>query len=91
MKKKSLIILMTVLTLVFTVNIGIAAEPVTLKGQVTEDNQLMTEDGEFIDIASTEKGEQVMDMVGETVEVRGTLIDGEEVKEIEVESFTVLK
>ena len=91
MKKKSLIILMTVLTLVFTVNIGIAAEPVTLKGQVTEDNQLMTEDGEFIDIASTEKGEQVMDMVGETVEVRGTLIDSEEVKEIEVESFTVLK
>jgi hypothetical protein len=51
----------------------------------------MTEDGEFIDIASTEKGEQVMDMVGETVEVRGTLIDSEEVKEIEVESFTVLK
>lgn len=91
MKKKSLIIVMTVLTLMFAVNIGIAAEPVTLKGQVTEENQLMTEDGEFYDIGGTEEGEQLMEMVGEKVEVRGTLIDNEDTKEIQVESFTVVK
>jgi hypothetical protein len=91
MKKKTMIILMTVLTLVFTVSIGVAEEPVMLKGQVTEDNQLMTEDGELYDIAESENGEQVMDMVGETVEVRGTLIDSEDTKVIQVESFTVVE
>lgn len=91
MKKMTLISLATVLALVLVAGIGVAAEPVTLRGHVTDDNQLMTEDGEFYDIGETEEGEQLMEMVGEKVEVRGTLIDNEDTKEIQVESFIVVK
>jgi hypothetical protein len=91
MKKITMISLLAVFTLVFAAGLGIAAEPVTLQGQVTEDNQLMTDDGEVYDIADTEKGAQVMEMVGEKIEVRGTLSEDEDSKEITVESFSVVE
>ena len=91
MKKMTLISLVTLLALVLTAGIGFAAEPITVRGHITDDNQLMTEDGEFYDIGDTEEGEQLMEMVGEKVEVRGTLIDNEDTKEIQVESFIVVK
>ncbi len=87
---KSLICSMTILAVVFTAGIGIAAEPVTLQGQITEDNQLMTEDGAVYEIADTEEGEKVLEMVGEKIEVRGTLTEEEGTKEITVESFSVV-
>jgi hypothetical protein len=91
MKKITMISLLAVFTLVFAAGLGIAAEPVTLQGEVTEDNQLMTNDGEVYDIADTEKGAQVMEMVGEKIEVRGTLSEDEDSKEITVESFSVVE
>jgi hypothetical protein len=91
MKKITMISLLAVFTLVFAAGLGIAAEPVTLQGEVTEDNQLMTNDGEVYDIADTEKGAQVMEMVGEKIEVRGTLSEDEGDKEITVESFSVVE
>jgi hypothetical protein len=91
MKKITMISLLAVFTLVFAAGLGIAAEPVTLQGEVTEDNQLMTDDGEVYDIADTEKGAQVMEMVGEKIEVRGTLSEDEDSKEITVESFSVVE
>lgn len=91
MKKKTIISLLAVVALVFATGIGIAAEPVTLQGQVTEDNQLMTEDGAVYDIVDTDAGMQAMEMVGEKIEVRGTLEEIDGAKEITVESFSVLK
>jgi hypothetical protein len=91
MKKLMVISLLAVFALVFATGLGIAAEPVTLQGQVTEDNQLMAEDGEVYDIVDTEAGMQAMEMVGEKIEVRGTLEEVDGAKEITVESFSVLK
>lgn len=91
MKKMMIVSLLALFALVLATGIGIAAEPVTLQGQVTEDNQLMTDDGEVYDIADTEQGAQVMEMVGEKMEVRGTLSEDEGTKEITVESFSVME
>jgi hypothetical protein len=91
MKKMMIVSLLAVFALVFATGIGIATEPVTLQGEVTEDNQLVTEDGEVYDIADTEQGAQVMEMVGEKIEVRGTLSEDEGDKEITVESFSVVE
>ncbi len=91
MKKMMIVSLLAVFTLVFAIGVGIAAETVTLQGQVTEDNQFMAEDGEVYDIADTEKGSEVMELVGQEIEVRGTLSEDEGDKEITVESFSVME
>jgi len=90
MKKAALISLLTAIALVFVLGVGIAAEPVTIQGQVNEDNQLVDDQGNIYEIADTEEGMQVMEMVGENVEVRGTLMEEEGAKEITVESFSIV-
>jgi hypothetical protein len=42
------------------------------------------------DIADTEEGLKVKEMIGDKVEVRGTLMDDEGAKEITVESFNIV-
>ena len=89
MKKTALISLLTVITLLFAVGIGMAADQVTIQGQVNEDSQLVDDQGNIYDIADTEEGMKVMEMVGQKVEVQGTLMEEEGAKEITVESFSV--
>lgn len=90
MKRISLISLLTVFVLVFSFGAGIAADQVTIQGQVNEDNQLVDEQGTVYDIADTEEGLKVKEMIGDKVEVRGTLMDNEGAKEITVESFNIV-
>ena len=91
MKRKALISLLTVIALVFATGVAMAAEAVTIQGQVNEENQLVDQDGNVYKIADTEEGMKVMDMVGEKVEVKGTVQEDMGDKEITVESFSVLK
>jgi DNA/RNA endonuclease YhcR with UshA esterase domain len=91
MKRKALISLLTVIALVFATGVAMAAEAVTIQGQVNEENQLVDQDGNVYAIADTEEGMKVMDMVGEKVEVKGTVQEDMGDKEITVESFSVLK
>ena len=91
MKRKALIILLTVIALVFATGVAMAAEAVTIQGQVNEENQLVDQDGNVYKIADNEEGMKVMDMVGEKVEVKGTVQEDMGDKEITVESFSVLK
>ena len=90
MKSKTLISLLTVVALLFSAGLALAADTVTIQGQVNEENQLVDQDGNIYQIAETEEGMQVMDMVGEKVEVRGTVTEQEGAKEITVESFSIM-
>jgi hypothetical protein len=91
MKRITLISLLAVIALVFAAGIGLAADPINIQGQVNEDNQLVDQDGTVYEIAETEQGMQVMDMVGEKVEVRGTVTEESGAKEITIESFSIVK
>ena len=90
MKRKALISLLTVIALVFATGIAMAADAVTIQGQINEENQLVDQDGNVYKIADTDEGMKVMDMVGEKVEVKGTVQEDMGEKEITVESFSVL-
>jgi predicted RNA-binding protein len=90
MKRKAIISLLTVIALVFATGVALAAEAVTIQGQVNEENQLVDQDGTVYKIADTEEGMKVMDMVGEKVEVKGTVQEDMGEKQITVESFSVL-
>jgi len=90
MKRMTLISLLTVVALVFATGVGLAADPINIQGQVNEDNQLVDQDGMVYEIAETEQGMQVMDLVGEKVEVRGTVTEEMGAKQITVESFNIV-
>jgi predicted RNA-binding protein len=92
MKKLAIISLLAVFALVFATGVGLAADTVTIQGEVNQDNQLVDQkDGTVYKIAETEEGMKVMDMVGEKVEVKGTVQEDMGEKQITVESFNVLK
>ena len=91
MKRKALISLLMAIAMVFAAGVALADEAITIQGQVNEDNQLEDQDGNTYNIADTEAGPQVMDMVGEKVEVKGTVKEDMGEKEITVESFNVMK
>jgi type 1 fimbria pilin len=91
MKRKALISLLMAIAMVFAAGVALADEAITIQGQVNEDNQLVDQDGNTYNIADTEAGQQVMDMVGEKVEVKGTVKEDMGEKEITVESFNVMK
>jgi predicted RNA-binding protein len=90
MKRMTLISLLAVIALVFSAGVGLAADPINIQGQVNEENQLVDQDGMVYEIAETEQGMQVMDLVGEKVEVRGTVTEEMGAKQITVESFSIV-
>jgi hypothetical protein len=70
---------------------GLSAEKMIIKGEVTEDSQVMDANGTIYDIADTEKGRQLLDNVGKVVEIQGTVMGESGMKEITVESFRLIE
>jgi hypothetical protein len=91
MKEFALMGLSAVLVILWVAGIGLAADVVTIQGQVTEDSQLMDAEGNLFDIAVTEKGNEILSILGEKIEIRGTVVEAEGMKEITVESYRILE
>jgi len=73
------------------VGIAAAAEEVSITGTINEDSQLVSDTGETYDIGDNEKGNDVMDMVGKKVSVKGTVMESEGTKIITITSFDVIE
>jgi type 1 fimbria pilin len=68
-----------------------ADDTVTITGTVNDDGQLVDDAGQIYEFADTDLGWQVMDQVGEKVEVEGKIEEEEsDVKVIVVKSFKLL-
>lgn len=91
MKKAVAIGLLAMVLIGVTFGAGLALEPVVIQGQVTEDNQLMDEAGIVFDSADTEAGNEMVENVGQKVEIEGTLMEDEGIKVISVESFRTIE
>jgi hypothetical protein len=63
----------------------------TIMGEVTETNEIVTDDGIAYTIASTEKGDELAAMVGERVRVTGTVQEAEGERTITVTNFSVVQ
>jgi hypothetical protein len=90
MKKIFLGILIMALT-VFLSGIAIAGSEVSLSGVINEDGQLVDDDGMAYDIAESEEGDQIMEMVGSKVTVKGTVMEAEGTKIITISSFKIIE
>ncbi len=64
------------------------AEEVTLTGQINEDYQLVTTDGDIYDIADTATGSELAELIGKDVTVTGTVEDVDGAIVITVQSYT---
>lgn len=70
---------------------ALADASATITGEVTEANEIVTDDGTAYTIASTEKGDELASMVGQIVKVTGTVAEAEGEKIITVQNFSVVQ
>ncbi|MDH3837410.1 MAG: hypothetical protein OET18_02035 [Desulfobacterales bacterium] len=90
MKKIFLGILIIGLT-VFLSGIAIAGAEVSISGVISEDGQLVDDDGMAYDIVDNDEGNEVMEMVGHKVAVKGTVMETEGTKIITISSFKIIE
>ena len=68
-----------------------AADEVSITGTVNEDSQLVADSGTVYDIGDNEKGNEVMELVGKKVSVKGTVMEAEGTKIITITAFDVIE
>ncbi|MBW2427417.1 MAG: hypothetical protein JRF56_00550 [Deltaproteobacteria bacterium] len=89
-KKIFLSILIVGLT-VFLSGIAVAGSEVNISGVINEDGQLVDNNGMAYDIADSGEGSELMEMTGQKVTVKGTVMEAEGTKIITVSSFKLLE
>lgn len=70
---------------------ALADASATIMGEVTETNEIVTDDRTAYTIAATEKGDELAAMVGEKVKVTGTVQEAEGENIITVQNFSVVQ
>ena len=91
MKRSLLVALLSMALVCILIGASAASEKVMIQAQVTEDSQLLDEQGNVFDIADTEKGSELAENVGQKVEIEGTVMEDGGVKVITVESFRIIE
>ena len=89
MKKICFGILILGLTL-FLSGMALAGSEVSVTGVINEDGQLVDNDGMAYDIAENEEGNEIMEMVGQKLTVKGTVMEADGAKIITVNEFKLL-
>jgi hypothetical protein len=66
------------------------AQQRTITGTVNDSYQIETDDGTVYDVVETEKGNEVAEQVGMRVKVTGTVEEDEDMKLIDITSYTII-
>ncbi len=96
MKKRAVVALMVLLVSLALMNPACAADKqsaadaVTLKGMVDDNNQFVDENGQTYEMAANEKAATIMAHPGKRVEIKGTVMEKDGVKTLVVERFITL-
>ncbi len=68
-----------------------AGEHLTMSGKINENSQFVDNKGEVFNLADNEKGMEVKSMSGMKVQIKGTVMEKEGKKVIDVTEYNVLK
>ena len=93
MKKNERRLIIGILTLAFITFLSfpaISAEQRTITGTVNDYYQIESDDGTVYDVVENEKGDEVAEQVGMRVKVTGTVEEDEDMKLINITSYTIL-
>jgi len=67
------------------------AEDVTITGTINDSYQIVTDNGIVYEVADTDMGNDLLNHVGKTVKVIGEVIEEDNVKIIDVTSYTIME
>ena len=67
------------------------AQEIMITGTINDANQLVDKDGQAFGVADNEQGKELATYVGDTVEVKGTVMESEGQKQIDVSAYKVIK
>lgn len=76
---------------VFLSAIAFSEEEKTITGKVNDSYQIVADDGRVYEIGTTEKGDEVIDLVENRVKVTGSLEESEGERIINITSYEVLE
>ena len=68
-----------------------AEQEIMITGTINDANQLVDKDGQAFDVADNEQGNELLTHVGEIVEVKGTVMESEGQKQIDVSAYKIIK
>ena len=94
MKKNRRRLIIGILALAFIAFLSfpaLSAETRTITGTVNDYYQIETDDGTVYDVVENEKGDEVAEQVGTRVKVTGTVEEDEDMKLINITSYTILE
>jgi hypothetical protein len=72
------------------IGISSAGNTITIVGFVNEDYQIVDKKGAVYEVADTEKGDEVLGLVGKQVKVTGNLMDADNTPIINVTLYEVI-
>lgn len=93
MKKNGKRLLIGTLALAFITFLSLPAvwaQQRTITGTVNDYYQIETDDGTVYDVVENEKGDEVAEQVGMRVKVTGTVEEDEDMKLIDITSYTII-
>ena len=68
-----------------------AEQEIMITGKINDTNQLVDKDGQAFGVADNEQGKELLTHVGEVVQVKGTVMESEGQKQIDVSAYKVIK
>ena len=97
MKRTILLVVCALFMVVMMSGVALSAEKKAVEqetmitGTINDANQLVDKDGQAFGVADNEQGKELLTHVGETVEVKGTVMESEGQKQIDVSTYKVIK
>jgi hypothetical protein len=97
MKRTMLLVVCALFMVVMMSGVALSAEKkaaeqgIMISGTINSTNQIVDKDGQAFGVADNEQGKELLTHVGEKVEVKGTVMESEGKKLIDVSSYKVIK
>jgi hypothetical protein len=90
-KRHLLVGLFAMIIVAFITGAAISEKTVTIVGTVNGAYQIVADTGEIYEVGETEKGDEVVYLVGKNVKVTGTVEEIEDMKMITIDSYEVIE
>lgn len=89
-RNRSAKLLTMVLALTLVLSVQAFAGEITITGKINDMYQIVTDKGDVYEVADNDLASELLENIGQTVKVTGTLVQGEEgVKNIRVSDYEI--
>ena len=91
MKQKMFTGLICLALIAFLSTVAIATEESIIVGTITEDNQIVDQDGQAYVIKQNKQGSDIIEFVGKKAQIKGTVLEADGTKTIEIASYELIE